>query len=386
MDKLSRLLVIIPDRLSDLICKGEITDRYYNPGNLFSEVHILMTNDDTPDPAAVQRTVGSAQLHLHNLPVDKQLFVQTLGWQPGLLKHWARKAVELARAVKPALVRCHGAFLNAFLASEIKAMLGIPYLVSLHTNPDTDIRGMARTWRGWLFGQGLRAVEKVALRNADLVLPVYRDIVPFLQRLDITRYRVCYNVLDGSSLHRKTDYELHRPIRVLSVGRQCFGKNPEMLVQAVGGLPEVELTLIGDGDLHEHLVQVAAATGVSGRVRFIRALANDRLCSHLSDYDIFAGCNDFWGIPKAVMEPMLAGIPIVINRRKPFPVSELTDESCVLVENTPEGYRNALQRLIDDKGLRVKMGLRSRAQAESLWNPPMTEANFTDIYRQYWVA
>jgi len=382
----SRLLVIIPDRLSDLMCKGEIIDRYYNPGDLFREVHILMTNDDTPDPVALQRTVGSARLRLHNLPVDKRLFVQTLGWRPWLLKRWARSAVELARVVRPALVRCYGAFLNAFAASEIKAALGIPYLVSLHTNPDKDIRGMAKTRREWVFGQGLKAVEKVGLGNADLVLPVYRDIVPFLQRLGITNYKICYNLLDGKSLRKKTDYELHHPIRILSVGRQCVGKNPEMLVRAVAGIPDVVLTLIGDGNCHEYLVLIAKEAGVSDRVRFIRSLTNDRLCATLSDHDIFAVHNDYWGIPKAVMEPMLVGLPIVVNCRKPLPVSELTDDNCILVENTPEGYRTALQQLISDSVLRAKMGIRARAQAEGLWNPSMTEAIFSEIYRQYLVA
>jgi len=40
------LLVIIPDRVTDILIKGEFQPLYYNPGNLFDEVHILMTNDD----------------------------------------------------------------------------------------------------------------------------------------------------------------------------------------------------------------------------------------------------------------------------------------------------------------------------------------------------
>ena len=69
MDKLKSniLMVMVPDRLSELLTKGEIVDRYYNPGEVFDEVHIVMFNDDKPDPALVQRTVGSARLVLHNV-------------------------------------------------------------------------------------------------------------------------------------------------------------------------------------------------------------------------------------------------------------------------------------------------------------------------------
>ena len=56
------LLVIISDALSDLVKKGEITERYYNPGNLFDEVHILMTVTDKVKIEDVQKTAGTAKL------------------------------------------------------------------------------------------------------------------------------------------------------------------------------------------------------------------------------------------------------------------------------------------------------------------------------------
>ena len=46
---MKKLMVIIPDKLSSLIEKGEVTERYYNPDNFFSEVHIVLTNKDTEE-------------------------------------------------------------------------------------------------------------------------------------------------------------------------------------------------------------------------------------------------------------------------------------------------------------------------------------------------
>jgi len=67
------LLVLVPDHISAIVQKGEYQPRYYNPGEVFDEVHILTTTPDKPDPAALQRTVGRAKLHLHNLPEDERL-------------------------------------------------------------------------------------------------------------------------------------------------------------------------------------------------------------------------------------------------------------------------------------------------------------------------
>jgi hypothetical protein len=63
-----RLLVIVPDRLSDIAGKGEVQPAYYNPGELFDEVHILMTNDDRPPIEPLQYMVGRAKLFVHNSP------------------------------------------------------------------------------------------------------------------------------------------------------------------------------------------------------------------------------------------------------------------------------------------------------------------------------
>ena len=140
---MSKIMVIIPDVLSSIINKGEVTERYYNPGNYFSEVHIVLTNNDCPNINEVQKMAGNAKLFIYNLPDAKIMFFLSLGWRPLLLKWWLNKAIELAKQIQPDIIRCHAAQLNSFAAAKIKKELGIPYVVSLHINPDEDVRGRA---------------------------------------------------------------------------------------------------------------------------------------------------------------------------------------------------------------------------------------------------
>ena len=180
---MSSLLVIIPDRPSMLVAKGEYTPRYYNPGNLFDKVHILMTNDDRPDPKAMQKTVGDAKLYLHNLPIPFRLFFYSVGFPSWFLRRWAEPAVRLSREVRPSLIRCHGNYLNAYIAGRIKQTLRIPHVISLHTNPDEDIRGKQIGWKGHILNWAMQGVEQTALNQADIVLPVYKSILPYTKRL-----------------------------------------------------------------------------------------------------------------------------------------------------------------------------------------------------------
>ena len=373
-----RLLVIVPDRLSDLVRKGEVTERYYNPGNLFRDVHILMTNDDRPNIAGVQPMVGDARLHPHNLPVGRF----ATGWSSALLKSWVARGLALAREIRPQLVRCHGAGLNVHLAREIHRALGVPYVVSLHTsyNYDDNITGRARGILERLRLRAMRPLIGPALREAALVLPVYRPIVPFLQSLGVERFEVCYNVV-APNLRAKYNYDLHKPIRVLSVGRQLPGKDPSQLIEAVAEIDGVELTLVGDGPLHGRLRDLVERRNLSGRVSFMPALSNADLCAQLADYDIFAVHSDYREISKAVLEALLTGLPVVINRRPSVPVPELTPDICVLVENTAASYRDALKGLIADHRFREDLGRNAGRVARSKWHPAITESRYVDIYR-----
>ena len=59
-----KLIVLIDDKLTALVAKGEIINRYYNPGNFFSHVIIYVMNCERIDPCHMQRTVGTAKLEI----------------------------------------------------------------------------------------------------------------------------------------------------------------------------------------------------------------------------------------------------------------------------------------------------------------------------------
>jgi glycosyltransferase involved in cell wall biosynthesis len=265
------------------------------------------------------------------------------------------------------------------LAAQIKRALGVPLVVSLHTHPDESYRRRAVGWKARLMGWRQLMFERETLRAADWVLPVYESIVPYAQRRGARRVRVCYNMLNPS-LGRKTDYTLHNPPRLISVGRQMPGKEPDQIIRAVARLPGVQLTMVGDGVYHARLRALAEAEGIADRVDFYRAIPNAELCRMLPGYDIFAVHCDYAGVPKAVLEPLLAGLPVVMNRRQGTPVPELQGDWVMLVENTVAGYYEALRQLLADHATREALGRCAYAHAQARYAPEQTEQAFVDIY------
>ena len=383
---MKKLLVIVPDRISQILQKGEYQPDYYNPGRLFDEVHILMTNDDRPDANQLQRTVGNARLFVHNHPETSELIVRRWSWfgHRGL-RVWADRGVEIARRIRPELIRCHGADWNAYLASRIKRTLGIPYVVSLHINP--DVNPPRRFVHSQLddserrHNQFFEYLEREGLRNADLVMPVYQPIVPYLRRMGVTRFQVCYNILNRGFLTPKADYRLGSPVRIVCVGRLFDKKDPTNIIRAVAQIPGVELTVIGDGPKRHDLEALVRHLGATDQILFEPAVPNDDLCRRLPRYDIFAVHTEYWEINKSVLEALLTGLPVIVNRRNGPPVPELEGDFVLKVENTVEGYRSAIQRLIADHDFRASLGRLAQCHARERWSPERTEAEVVTVYQ-----
>ena len=383
------LLVLIPDRISDILTKGEYQPSYYNPGGVFGEVHILSTTPDAPDMRALQRTVGAAKLSVHYHPDNlrlTQIRPEVLGRVA--LRRWAQGGVEIARQIQPDLIRCHGADWNAYLASRIKAALGVPYLVSLHINP--DVNAVRRYLKSELAPAEARHnrfydhIEREGLLNADLVMPVYEPILPYLARLGVKPVKVCYNVLSGPHLTQKADYCLGHPPRIISVGRLLDSKDPSNIIRAVSSLADVELLIVGDGPKRPQLERLAADLGVTHRVKFAPAIPNDELCRLLPSFDLFAVHTEYWEVNKSVLEALLTGLPVVINRRQGKPVPEFVGADFLrFVDNSQQSYRAAFSELLSNDKERERLGRRAYAHAQALWAPDKAEAVYAGIYRDF---
>lgn len=375
-------MVIISDKLTDLVKKGEITPRYYNPTELFDEVHIVATNRETVEPEQIQKTVGKARLYVHYLPIDRRLFVVGLIGicpPPLFLTKWIKGGVQLAKGIQPDLIRCYANDFNALMAAQIKKELGTPFIVSLHNNPDTDFRGGREvvSLRGRLYAASHYLVERPALRSADHFIAVYAPIVPYLEGNHVKDYSVIYNAV-GYGAKPKGDYVGSKPMRFICVGRQkAHHKDPTQIIEAVSELQEAQLTLIGTGELHSELENLARVRGCEDRCKFIPELPNERVMAEMARADVFVFNQLYLGISKAIIEAALTGLPIIVNT--PAGTDELEGEWLIRVDDSKDGYLKAMKRLMNQEQ-RELFGRRAYAHARANWDPEHLEAKVAQLY------
>jgi len=373
---MAHLMVFTIDRLSNIAKKGEVLPNYYNPENMFSQVTLVTCNwrIDTVDVAAIQPMVGAADLDIvqYTLPSP----ITTCGWR--FVDRWIGKGVSQLSGMKPDLIWSLNNFQHGQLAAALSTVAEIPLAVSLHGRWDVDER---HTLSRWMYSVLRRHAEEQCLQRADVTIPVYADIIPYARKRGARKIELVYNAIDADYLVAKTDYGLKAPPHLVTVNRQVPQKDPSNIIRAISQFKiDCRLDVIGDGPIHGRLEELVRSLGLQDRVHFYPAIANRELCGKIPEYDLLLSTCHYHGISKTLLEAGYAGVPIIVNQRRPEPVSELNDDWTCVVEDTVDAYGQAMQRLLGDAGLRRELGEKARDTVQTKYGPQNGEKKRAAIF------
>jgi phosphatidylinositol alpha-1,6-mannosyltransferase len=172
----------------------------------------------------------------------------------------------------------------------------------------------------------------------------------------------------ASRLHFGLDPD--RPL-VLGVSRLVPRKGFDVLIDAVAGLPDVQLAIAGGGRDRQRLETHAERRGVTERVTFLGRVPDDDTFPRLyACADVFAmPCRERWGGLEAegfgivFLEAAAAGVPAVAGRSGGSHEAVVDGETGFVVESRALDVRAALGALLADEPLRARMGTAARTRA-----------------------
>lgn len=366
--------MIARHRPSVLVAKGEYIPRYYNPGDVFDEVHLLLTNDDQPRHEDLLSAVGRAQLYIHNLPPPDFRF--SLGWSAPFIRGWIRAGIELVREIGPDLIRVHNNFLEAHLAQQIKRRLGTPYVVSIH-HSEWQFKDTLQTR---LLSLAQARFEASSLQQADAAIAVYQSNYEYALSLGANDPRLIYNMV-SNEIPLKKDYALSNPPRLITINQQIPQKNPANILRAVAEI-DCEYWLVGNGPEHKNLARLIEALGIGGKVKMIKGMPNAELTAMLPSFDLHVSHCDVWGVSKTVLEASLAGLPTLINYHPKRKIPEFEDEWILRCQNSAAGYASAIQEALSDPSLRESIGQQAYKKASNDFAPQLMEQQLAGLYRE----
>jgi glycosyltransferase involved in cell wall biosynthesis len=318
-------------------------------------------------------------LRAAGIPVET--FHLPRGFEP---LHLVWSLIELTRyfrRVKPDLVHTHCS-VPGIVGRLAARLAGVPVVV--------------HTVHGFAFHDGSRgpgaalaiAIERLAAGWTDVLLSQNREDMERARRLGIQPRKRLELVGNGIALERFLSEPprraIARPVVITCVARFEPVKNHELLFQAAVLLKErgarFELRLVGGGGGRARAERRVAELGIGAHVRFLGY--RDDIPALLAWSDIGVLTSRKEGIPRAAVEAMAAGLPVVATRVTGTREVVRDGDSGFLVDvDDAVALAACLAKLIDDPALRAQMGARGREVAMGEFDEALIVGRLERVYR-----
>ncbi|MEE9608295.1 MAG: glycosyltransferase [Myxococcota bacterium] len=296
--------------------------------------------------------------------------------------HVFRAIAALRRLIdelRPDLVFSQLHYVNMVTGSALAKTRHRPRWVCRQVNdPRREMRGAFAVWAR----RSLRRADR-ALGCCDGVSRAMRQHL----RLEAGRVSTMVNAVDVDRIARLAAEPL--PIErspgvftVVHAGRLEPQKNQAMLLEAFRRLRDrpAELWILGEGPLRGRLEARSRALGLGARVRWLGFRENPYPFFRAAD--CFALSSDHEGLPNALIEAMLCGVPAVATRC-PYGPDELIEDG-VSGSLVPVGqaaaFGEALVRLADDRAARRRMGAEAQRRTAARFDTRVVCGAYEDLF------
>ncbi|MDH7515007.1 MAG: glycosyltransferase family 4 protein [Bacteroidota bacterium] len=151
---------------------------------------------------------------------------------------------------------------------------------------------------------------------------------------------------------RKRTLPERRPLRLITVGRLEKGKGIHRSIAAVRMLADrgvdCVLDIVGDGPQRDMLAAEADRQGVGNRIRFLGRTDREGVFAFLADADLFLFPTDTEGFPKAVVEAMASGLPVVATPVSALPHVLGRGGGILMRDSSPASIAGSVESCIAD--------------------------------------
>ncbi len=164
-----------------------------------------------------------------------------------------------------------------------------------------------------------------------------------------------------------------------AVGRLTYQKAPEDFVAALRKLgPDVTGVWIGGGELQPEISRLArSAPGV----RLILAGERADVPALLPAFDVFALPSRYEGLPTAIVEAMISGVPVVATAVNAVPDVVIPGVTGLLVPpHSPELLASAVRYLLDSPAIAARMAATARRQVGKRYGEAALRHALTTAY------
>ncbi len=332
---------------------------------------------------------GEKYLFLLASRIDRERFLPTaiINRNPALdpLRHWMEGAgitvhevslrlpytlggvgafVALLRRLRPSLLHLNlpGPFDSQFsLVAPLARLAGVRRIVSTEHLPMVPTFTKAKILKRF----GTRWINRVITVSED-----NRGHLSRVHGVPANKIRVVHIGIPEPERGEGGDIrgELHLArdaVLLVIVGTLEERKGHDTVLDAIVRLPaRVHLLVVGEGELRPALERAVAELGIGGRVHLLGR--RDDVTAILRNADIMVHPSRMDATPYVIVEALATGLPVVASNV--YGIPELIEDGVsgfLVPPNDGAALARAVTRLVEDPGMRGRLGSAARARFES---------------------
>jgi glycosyltransferase involved in cell wall biosynthesis len=227
--------------------------------------------------------------------------------------------------------------------------------------------------------------RRLVLPTAHCVIAPSRTLYNTMEqlwRLPLQKLRYIPNGVDVSRFPRASRGGSISGLVIGTVGALRPEKHYETLLEicaALVRLRPLELVIVGDGPERAVLERRAASLGITERVKFL-GHRHDATAIY-QDFDIFALTSSTEQMPLSVLEAMCSGLPIVSTDVGDIRTM-VSSANEPFVATGANDLFTALSQLLDNRGLRLRIGEANRSHCISAFGIDRMFAQYQNVYSE----
>lgn len=243
----------------------------------------------------------------------------------------------------------------------------------------------------WSFSKALSAADKIVVYSARMI--------PFIQKVNPTiensKFEIVHNAVDANRFFpREKDHDLLKKLKIQSndnvllfIGKINERKGVIDILKIIPKLKNKNIKVIFIGSYAESsnefrkIKEIIISSKIEDKVIFLGKIPNDELVNHISYADIFIylskACE---GIPRAILESMSCGKPIVATPIAGIPEAVRENQTGFIVENISQAAQK-VDLLLSDKTLRERISATCRKTIQEEFTYEITLPKLVRIFK-----
>ena len=236
----------------------------------------------------------------------------------------------------------------------IGRLSGLPYIVALRGSDVPGYNPRLKILDKLVFSW----ISKIVWMSAKRVVANSKGLKNLALKTLDCKIDIIYNGIDTDEFKPliKGDSEV---LRLVSTGRLIERKGYKYLIEAIKGIDNVKLTLIGEGNQEDSLKELAKGLDID----FVGYVKHSEIVKYYQESDVFVLPSLNEGMSNSVLEAMACGLPVIVTNVGG--TKELVKGNGFAVgKGSVSELKTIISKYINNKFLIKEQGLKSREMAQ----------------------